>query len=283
MGVGALAGWALGTERAIAAAAGATAIIVLVDVLLGGPIAERSPLSYVIALGARFYGIGNELMGLVIGSAIVAVSFVLGRPRTGPNAAFGTAALLAIAVGIMAAPTTGAKFGAALTAVPAFGVLAARAGGRRLDLRVATGIATATVLTAAAVYAADRARSVSQRTHIATGGSGSVFARKLTAAMALFAFSIWTDGLIVFAAALLLLAWKRRLRDLPPHVTAALQAGAIGIVAAVLFNDAGVIAAALIALMLGCMLLARLLEPPTHEAIRIVANDGYARGVGSQR
>ncbi|HEX3033464.1 MAG TPA: hypothetical protein VHS59_14730, partial [Bacillota bacterium] len=47
----------------------ATAFCILGDTLLGAPLLKESPLSYDPRVGARFYGIGNEYMGVLLGAA----------------------------------------------------------------------------------------------------------------------------------------------------------------------------------------------------------------------
>lgn len=264
IGVGARA--LAGPERAIGFIGAASAAAVIADLLAGAPLASRSPLSFLIAQGARFYGIGNELMGVVLGGAMVGVAVVL--RRGGKRILVATSALLAGAIIVMTTPTLGAKFGAALTAVPAFGILAARAGGRRVSLRLAASLGALTVVTAVTIWLADRLRPVAERSHISGiggGGEGSVIERKLDAAKNLLSFSVWMNALLVFAAVLLLLLWRRRalvsgaLRE-RPALRAALEAGGVAIVGAVAFNDAGLIAAAIIAMFLCSALLVAVLD-----------------------
>lgn len=253
----------VGPERGIGLLGGVTAAAVLVDLATGGALASRSPLSYLLAQGARFYGIGNEFMGVVIGGALVAVAASVGRDpgrkRVSPLVAVG----LAAAVALMSAPAFGAKFGATLTAIPAFGVLLARATDRRLGARFIAGLAAFTGMTTAAVYLADRMRAPSARSHIGSVGraaEGSVIARKLSAARALIAFSIWMKAIVVFAAAVGFVWWKKRdavralLRE-RPGVRGALHGGVVAAGAAVVFNDAGMIAAAIIAMFVSAAVL----------------------------
>ena len=51
-----------------------TALVIIVDLLTGANLAKFSPLSYQVITGARYYGIGNEYMGVLIGSAIISSS-----------------------------------------------------------------------------------------------------------------------------------------------------------------------------------------------------------------
>ncbi len=259
---GASAARALGVTRGVALVCGVTALVVLADLALGAPLASRSPISYLLTEGARFYGIGNELMGVVVGGLIVAVAVLFEqRPET-RAASIGGPFAFAVAVWLMASPSIGAKFGSVLTALPAFALIAARAGGRRVTLRLVLALEAGAIALTALVYASDRLRPAAERSHIggAATGAGATLARKIATAVRVAAFSYWMVALIVFVAAVAVVARVRRddvrriRRQRPTLVTVAVAAG-IAIVSAVAFNDAGTIAAALIALPCVALLL----------------------------
>jgi hypothetical protein len=258
--LGSVAFAVLRTSRAVAVISGVTALVVLIDLVLGGPIAVRSPLSYVLAEGSRFYGIGNELMGVVVGATLVAVAFAYDRVEASPAPG---ALLMTAAVGLMAVPSLGAKLGSMLVAVPAFGLVAARAGGRKPSWRVVGVLEGFAVVSTAVVFLADRLQSPSRRSHIgAVGGAGTsaTLARKIGAALRLLALSIWMATLVAAIAAAAIV-WRTRRDDvravlnLRRHLHAALYGAALAIFGALIFNDAGTIAAAFIAIYLACALL----------------------------
>lgn len=260
----------LGPARALPAVAGLTAAVVLADLALGAPLGSRSALSFLVTSGHRFWGIGNELMGVVVGGALFAAAAAADRGREALRASIWTAAALGLAVVLMAAPWLGGKFGAALTAVPAFGAFLVLSRRGRLERPAVIGIAIATVLVAGLLVAADLLRAPEAQGHVAraAGGSGgaSVALRKIEAALQLLAFSIWPRALAVFAGAAAVLAWRRPgmlARGLwgRPGLRAALWASGIAAAAAVLFNDAGLIAAALVAMIGAASLLSVLLVP----------------------
>ncbi|MBP1994994.1 hypothetical protein [Paenibacillus eucommiae] len=117
-------------------------VMILTDGLTGAYAMRYSVLSYDPMIGARYYGIGNELMGVLIGALLLAVTVSLQRwhirlAAGTPTAASGAsgarapsallcAALLACAVFALvtvylAAPSLGANAGGALSAAIAFG------------------------------------------------------------------------------------------------------------------------------------------------------------------
>jgi hypothetical protein len=255
--------------EAVAATAALSAILVLGDLLAGGYLAARSPVSYLIAGGLRFYGIGNELMGVVVAGAIAAGS-LLDRARLRSAGRFGVPLAAAFAVGVMAAPSAGAKLGAVLVAVPALAVLVLGLAGRKMTLRLGIAIGAFTVLVAGVVSLADRLGSPAAQSHIGRateGGIGDVVARKIDAALGIAALSIWMQALIA-CALVVALTWRFRrvevqaLAALRPSVGAALKAAGVAIILAPATNDAGLIASAVIAVTATALLLGALGAEP---------------------
>ena len=56
---------------------GLTTIVLVVDQWLGAPLSFAGTFGYSPLYGARYYGIGNEMAGLLLGSAMVACALVL--------------------------------------------------------------------------------------------------------------------------------------------------------------------------------------------------------------
>src|SRR5690606_17730430 len=125
---------------------------------LGGYLAVRSPLGYSLVGGARYYGIGNEFMGILLGAAVVALGGMLQRFHVSRRpATLMMAAGLAGLVVVLGASRMGANFGgalaAAVTAVTA--VTALQEEPLRLGSRVILPAGAAAALTAAVVMTAD--------------------------------------------------------------------------------------------------------------------------------
>ncbi|WP_159885995.1 hypothetical protein [Paenibacillus puerhi] len=154
-------------------------LLIMGDGWSGSSMMKRSVLGYDAMIGARYYGIGNECMGVLLGASLLGLSAWLelmhGRRRrnqrrlgpVGPaklapacpapvapappgwRAAWPALAVGSLTAGALAAPAVGANAGGALAAAAAFGVLAARlaAGGplrwRRLSLALAVPVAAA--------------------------------------------------------------------------------------------------------------------------------------------
>jgi hypothetical protein len=260
----------LGARAAFAAILGTTSAVALGDLALGGALAARSPLSFLVAEGARFHGIGNETMGVVVAASLIAVAWALDR-RTGSRMVVAGALGLAAAAVVMASPWTGAKFGSVPVSVPAFGLMLVLATAGRLSFRRTLLILIGTVLAAGLAAAADSLRDPAAQSHLGRaigdpGGAGDIIGRKVGAAGRLLAASIWMGALAVFAGLSAVLVWRRT--DLlgralwgSPSTRAALIACPVAAVAAVATNDAGVSAAGWVGLLAAGCLFSHLLAP----------------------
>jgi hypothetical protein len=260
----------LGTRASFAAILGTTSALALGDLALGGGLAARSPLSFLVAEGVRFHGIGNETMGVVVAASLIAVAWALDR-RTGSRMIVAGALGLAAAAAVMASPWAGAKFGSVPASVPAFGLMLVLATSGRLTFRRTLLILIVAVLAAGIAAAADSLRDPAAQSHVGRaigepGGAGDIIGRKLGAAGRLLAASIWMGALALFAGFSAVLVWRRS--DLlgralwgSPATRAALIACAVAAVAAVATNDAGVTAAGWIALLAAGSLFSHLLAP----------------------
>jgi hypothetical protein len=175
--------------------------------------------------------------------------------------------VLAFLIAVMIAPQLGAKFGAVPAAVPAFALFAYLATGRRFGLRAAIGIAIVTVLSAGIVVAADLLRD--SGTHVAGavgGGGGEILGRKAGAAGRLLALSYWMSAITACGGALGLIAWRRPSllgRGLwgRPATRRALVCAGVAVAGSIGANDAGVTAAAWIAVLAAASVFSRLLVP----------------------
>ncbi len=95
----------------------ATAGALALDLAFGAPLARWSFLGYDLVVGGRFYGVGNEYEGVLIGASIVGAACLValsGRHRRFAVGAVGVGCLALI--GMFALPRLGADAGGALAA-----------------------------------------------------------------------------------------------------------------------------------------------------------------------
>lgn len=262
-------------SRAFVWLCGAVVLSLMVDLVRGAPLMAASIASYSIVEGARYYGIGNELMGTMLGAAVIGVGMALAPGRLGKRAA----GLLAVAVfGLVfvfvSAPELGAKVGGAMAMAPAMAVaLLARRGWRPSFVSISV-VVLVTVLLVGGMFAFDALRGGAEQSHagrtvgmVAGGGAAGIldiFQRKLALNFMLVATSVWSRLLgITLAAAALLLWWgKRRLGEefLNREESAAAIGCCVGVIAAFIFNDSGVVAGATCSVFLWALLALKLLD-----------------------
>ncbi|HLS89568.1 MAG TPA: hypothetical protein VK008_08115 [Sphingobacteriaceae bacterium] len=262
-----------------AAVAGLTVAVALADTALGGYLAVRSPLGYSLVGGARYYGIGNEFMGILLGAAVVALGGMLQRFHVSRRpATLMMAAGLAGLVVVLGASRMGANFGgalaAAVTAVTA--VTALQEEPLRLGSRVILPAGAAAALTAAVVMTADLLGG-GEPSHLGLAlqrlAAGDwttlwdIIRRKGAVNLRLMRWTIWNRVFLATLGAMVLVVARpagmyRRLVRQYPCLGAAFAASVAGSVAALIFNDSGIVAAATTLLIPVSLLLSMVLLDP---------------------
>jgi len=255
----------LGPRRVILALSAVLAASLVGDMLTGGRLMQRGLLGYSAIEGARYYGIGNEAMGALIGALLV-VTARLWRPF---GRAQGTLlVMLGVVALLLGSAGAGAKAGGLLVSLTAFGTLGVGLLGKRWSVPMALvlGVGAASALGLAAVH--DAAAGPGSHSHmgeairrIQMGGwseGADIMGRKLAvegrlAFHSAWAFPLWA-GLLCQAA-----VWRKR-RGITPEARALRVAGLVGIAACVALNDAGVIAGVLCLVSLWCDSIANILS-----------------------
>ncbi|NLL07808.1 MAG: hypothetical protein GX266_02270 [Firmicutes bacterium] len=230
------------------------------DILGGSWLMRYSPLGYDPVGGARFYGIGNEFMGVLVGSSIMAWALLVGK-KASASRPERLASLLLFAgfITLVGAPALGTNAGGAVSAV--FGFAAVWLAFTRS--RVSWAWALLAFLCAGLVLGVftltDDANAPARQSHL--GQTAELFRRdgfaalqliirrKLDMNLRLLRFSIWSKALLVTLAAMAAsFIWPSRfitwLRKNHPHAVKGIGGVVAGAVAALIFNDSGVVAAA---------------------------------------
>mgnify|MGYP005849026469 FL=1 len=236
----------------------ATALAIVLDQLAGAPLARRSLLSYSPLAGSRFYGLGNEYMGVLLGAGLMAAGMAFarweGRRWLLPAvlASFGSLAL------IVGAPGLGTNVGGFLAAAVGFGAAGLSFAKRKPSLRgvlSSLGGAFAFLLLLAIL---DSLRDPSLQTHlgrlvmaIRQGGLGplwEVARRKLAMNLKLVRFSGWSRVVLfslagMVATAVIPAGRGRRVARGAPSLVKAIWACLAAALGAFAFNDSGIVAA----------------------------------------
>lgn len=259
------------------AVAVANILPVVTDVLTGGYLMKRAALSYDLVVGGRYYGIGNEYMGVVIGTAILGTAAMLQMyPKHKKILLIVSGAVFAGLIFFFAAPTIGSKAGGAITATVGFSVAIYRYVQSKISLKsllVLLGALLAGVLVLAVF---NYVIPVGEQSHIGRafgnlfqGNLGVIWQmilRKVTANYYLLQHSPFSTILL-----LQLMNWgavyyrrRKRLVELYnelPYFKAGMAAMFWGAVAAILLNDSGVIGAPLLLNYLMGPLAMQILKP----------------------
>jgi len=244
---------------------GLTALAILIDLFLGAPLQKFSLLSYDPLGGARFYGIGNEFMGVLIGAVILTAvcSLTLTPHRFRGPVLGGAGALFLITLFAVANPGIGANMGGTITALVAFLVTILLLLHVRFTRRLILASAGGAFLFLAGLTALEFMRGAEQQSHIGRaarlvfGGdleSGlqeayNIVKRKVSMNLKLLRYTIWSRVYLASLGGLILLFYRpigrmQTFRDQYPYVFKGLVGIAVGSVVALIFNDSGVVASA---------------------------------------
>ena len=206
---------------------GLTLVVLVVDILAGGPLQLNTVFGYSPIVAGRFAGYGNLAFALVSMAALVVVTggwaaASLRRQDDSGGAApprrrlILAAAVLGMVVVADGHPALGADVGGVLTLVPAGLVVLLLLRGRRVRWGHVVAIAGAAVAAMAGFAALDLARPPEERTHVGRfaaqvleggPGVGTVLERKLDANLSLLFSSVWA---LIIPFALVFLAFLVR-------------------------------------------------------------------------
>lgn len=251
--------WINSPIRRLGWMAALTAGAVAFDLLTGGKLLQASVLSYDPIAGARYYGIGNEYMGVLIGAALLFCN-ALYSSSTSVRWPLRIPALLLFGgmIYLFAAPKYGTNFGGAMAAVIGCSYAWMKFAGLRLTGRrwLLAGFAAASVFLL--VIALNVVLPGSEQTHIGraatqllNGQWGELYEivrRKAELNLLLLRVSAW-GKLFLLIGLLLLLFGSRQEGDADSRfLTRNGRMLLVAALAALALNDSGVVAAALILL-----------------------------------
>lgn len=252
-----------------------TMLLITVDAFLGSPLMINSALGSDSIAGGRFYGIGNDLMGILLASSILSVTLTVSSLRVKPltKALLGLIPL-AIVTTAVGHPHYGANMGGLITAIVMLGFFYLVVMGISLTLKRLALIgltALAGVLTVArfdALFSANPSHAGQAITNLFSGGwlaLLSIVKTKLGILGNTVYNSPWSLVLLL-SAIILAFVWIRHrqaLDEVVQQFPVVEKAGRILLLTATtvfLVNDTGVIAAALILLYLCSLLWAALAQ-----------------------
>ncbi len=237
-----------------------TVLVLVVDVLTGYRLTRFSPLGYSPVSGFRFYGLGNELVGVYVGACLVGLTGLAEVSLRDRLRLPALTVAMGLALAVPASGRLGANLGGALSAAVAFSwTLASLTRNihpvRRLAVAAAAG--TAAVLLAAALDAVGQPPSL--RSHLGMAGHQVLerglgvlvptLERKVSLNLRLIRYTIWSRVFLSSLAGFALLFHRppglvRRLLARYPALARGFTGVLLAALVALVANDSGIVAAA---------------------------------------
>jgi len=237
---------------------------IVVDILRGAPLMLGSLLGYDPMGGSRFYGLGNEYMGVLLGSSIMGYTLLLEgtkswKPKYFTALRLAFFPLAAALLCLTAAPQWGTNVGGGLAFFLAYALLGLLLSNYRITARSVLGLGGAASAALALLFAFDSLRPVELQSHIGLSariikeeGLGNllpVMERKLAMNLKLIRNSIWSRAFLGFLLCSTLLHCRplgliKTVFSKYPYLAKGFTAGIAGTFMALLCNDSGIVAAA---------------------------------------
>jgi len=201
--VAALVWLAPGADGKMMALSALYMVALLADQLTGASLIKNSVLGYYPQMGARFYGVGNEYMGIMIGAPLAFFGLLLDRAKSAQGfIKWAMALVLAVSAFVIGAPFIGANFGGLISSVFAFALMAMLAWNLKLSWKtvIAAGLCVAALaglaLSADYLLSRDASHVGSLVGRVVEGGGPQEFfivaGRKLAVNFRLLRVSFWS-------------------------------------------------------------------------------------------
>lgn len=242
---------------AFTAAVALTVIALTADLLAGSHLIHFSILGYDPMAGARYYGIGNEYMGILLGSSVaLAGSFYQKYPQRGWLTVI--ALIFVFLAVVIASPQLGANSDGMITAPAAFLVTLILLGDLRIRPRTILLVLAGIIIAVAGFTVYDMSRPVEMQSHIGraahqilTGGWGEawiIITRKFGMNIKLIGSTIWSWVFMVILLVLALLVYRpvgamKQLRQEKPYIVKCFGGIITGALVGLVINDSGIVAA----------------------------------------
>ncbi|MDZ4655488.1 MAG: hypothetical protein U1F44_06400 [Coriobacteriia bacterium] len=245
-----------------------TALVLIIDQLLGAPLSFTGLFSYSPLWGARYYGIGNEGASILVGGALVGVALTFDHFREArwvvPVKRWVLPFFGLLVVAVSAAPFWGANVGVAAWGFAAFGVAWLQMNGRRVTWKTAllAVLGVALIVGAFSVYDIALSGEAGQ-THLGrawqSAGEGGVqalstiVARKAETNLRVLRASNWSYLLFVILGFLAYMRWRPHgefadALERYPNFAIAMTAALVGSLVGYFTEDSGIVIPALVML-----------------------------------
>lgn len=231
-----------------------------IDQWTGAKMIQSSPLGYDVIIGARFYGIGNEYMGIFVGAVCTGSAALMASYENKKKMLLRLNTIFyIIALWTLASPWLGANVGGTISAFIAFSVTILIISGHRIKIKHAVAITATLILLIIGLFFVDSLKASDVQSHmgktvtlVQQNGLSEmfiIFKRKISTNLRLIRYTIWTRVLLASLAAIAILFYRPVgiFKDVIQDHKILVQgmAGAtVGSITALLVNDSGIVAAA---------------------------------------
>lgn len=228
--------------------------IIVIDCAIGTPLMKNGVLSYDAIVGARYYGMGNEYQGIVIGASIFTFTSLLTLKKL-PT--WSIPVLSIIVLMTTASPSMGANVGASISEFVAFFTLLLLIYNVKIDFKkillIGVGVigVIALFIIIDMVSGSDSHLSLFVKQILENGPSAIIetFTRKISMNIKLAGTSIWVNLLIITLAITTLLSfipnrYFTNIKTKYPLVFKGFISSLVGCIITLLVNDSGIVSAA---------------------------------------
>lgn len=227
----------------------------LFDIISGQNLIKNSLLGYDPIIGARYYGIGNEYMGILIGAVLVLTTVLMEKYRVNKYVPIIFYGLVIVIVGF---PRFGANVGGTITAVFAFLFVSIRLLGKKIDFKKLIYIGLAAIF-AVGLMALIDLFIIESKSHLAGAinqiiSNGpiviyQIVTRKISMNLRLIGSTIWSKVLLSAIAVLGILFYKpvgliRKISTKYPKLAIGWSGIIVACAVGFAVNDSGIVMAA---------------------------------------
>lgn len=239
----------------------ATIVALLVDAVTGSTLISHSTLGFDPMAGARYYGIGNEYEGVIIGAEIIAVAAFWEKyhQKFPQRTELLTWAFFGVTLIIMGVPQLGSNVGGTIAAMAAYLFTYMRLSGKKVGIKqiMAIGGSVALIVVCLAIW--DMNRSVEVQSHLGrlatnirdTGWSAlwEIGMRKINMNIKLMRYTIWSRVFLIMLVALMVSFYRpvglmEKVRKSHPFIFEGLLGILVGSAVTLVVNDSGIVSAA---------------------------------------
>ena len=256
----------------------ATALLVfglLIDTITGQNLIKNSLLGYDPIIGARYYGIGNEYMGVLIGAVLVFTTVFIERYSVKKYIPIIFYGLVAVIIGF---PKLGANVGGTITAVFAFLFVSMRLLGQKINIKklIYIGLAVVGVVGIMAIIDLFILESQSHLAgainQIVYGGPIVIYqiiVRKISMNLRLMGVTIWSKVLLSAIVILGILLYKpigfiKNISLKYPKIAIGWTGIIVASIIGFAVNDSGIVAAATAIIFLTSTILYLIIDDLSH-------------------